>query len=77
MSQRIQFWNSLSTADNTFHIYGICLNRNRMIQAHSQNGNTIILPKWEFDQINIWNDIGISKVAIYDFWISKVVFNNS
>lgn len=35
----------LSTADNTFHIYGICLNRSRMIQttlpkredAHSPN----------------------------------------
>lgn len=35
----------LSTTDNTFHIYGIGLKRNRMIQAHSQNGNLIRVPK--------------------------------
>ena len=29
---------TLSTADNTFHIYRIGLNRNRMTQAFCQNG---------------------------------------
>ena len=38
----------LSTADNTFHIYGICLNRNRMIELpNAYYGNTLTLPKWE------------------------------
>lgn len=48
-----QFFDSLSTSDNTFHIYGICLNRNRKVyslcnfaQSDSHNGNTITLPKW-------------------------------
>lgn len=38
----------LSTADNTFHIYGICLNRNRMIELpNTYYGKTLTLPKWE------------------------------
>ena len=57
VSQRhnhFQNWNSLSTLDNAFHFYEFRLNRNRMIQAHSQNGNLITpqicgvrFPKWE------------------------------
>lgn len=40
-----QFFDSLSTVDNTFHIYGIGLNRNREIELpNTHYGNTITLP---------------------------------
>lgn len=35
-----QFGDSLSTAHNTFHIYGICLNRNRKVYSLSKFGQS-------------------------------------
>lgn len=51
VSQRhnvFQFCNSLSTADNTSHIYGIGLNRNRMFYLKYQNGIQIRFPFQEY-----------------------------
>ena len=44
VSQPLQKAATLSTADNTFHFYGICLNRNRKIYLKYQNGIQIRFP---------------------------------
>lgn len=61
---------------NTFHIYGICLKRNRKInslcnfaQSDSQNGNMIILPLREVGWNRHLNDILFKR----SFWPSDSI----
>ena len=73
VSQPCQICNSctwcttLSTADNTFHFYGICLNRNcKLNLANAHYGNKIKRPFWPSDTYSS-NRTNRRKLLIYRY----------